>query len=264
MICEYCNSEHDGLYGSGRFCCERCARGFASKKKRKEINKKVSQSLKVFYSNEENLKKHKKRMKMTKGWHHTKKTKNILSKKAKQKYIDNPNLREIVGKCSKERILSEKTREILSKRMIERLINGEINLKSKKCYYFFNKEPIRCDSKLEYSCLDFFVKRFKVISVKRCEFFIEYTFNGKKRRYLPDFEIQTKRKKFIVECKTFFSDKKLRRKWDFYYKSFKYKKKALEKYCKKHKFEAFFYNRSMNEKFYFECNPPVSPHSDKV
>lgn len=28
--CEYCGKEHDGSYGSGRFCCARCARKFAN------------------------------------------------------------------------------------------------------------------------------------------------------------------------------------------------------------------------------------------
>lgn len=45
MICENCNKEHDGSYGSGRFCSCKCARGFSSKEKRHEINEKVSKTL---------------------------------------------------------------------------------------------------------------------------------------------------------------------------------------------------------------------------
>lgn len=45
MICENCNKEHDGNYGSGRFCSKKCARGFATKIKRIEINQKVSKTL---------------------------------------------------------------------------------------------------------------------------------------------------------------------------------------------------------------------------
>lgn len=44
--CENCSSSHDGLYGSGRFCSSKCARGFSTKKNRAETSKKVSQSLK--------------------------------------------------------------------------------------------------------------------------------------------------------------------------------------------------------------------------
>lgn len=42
MICENCNTEHIGDYGSGRFCSAKCARGFSTKTKRAEISQKVS------------------------------------------------------------------------------------------------------------------------------------------------------------------------------------------------------------------------------
>jgi len=45
-ICENCDKEHDSSYGSGRFCSSKCARGFSTKAKRKEINEKVSKKLK--------------------------------------------------------------------------------------------------------------------------------------------------------------------------------------------------------------------------
>lgn len=48
MYCENCGCEHNGSYGSGRFCSIKCARSFSTKNKRKEINKKVSNSLKGF------------------------------------------------------------------------------------------------------------------------------------------------------------------------------------------------------------------------
>lgn len=31
MICENCGKEHDGTYGSGRFCCKECAKSFSTK-----------------------------------------------------------------------------------------------------------------------------------------------------------------------------------------------------------------------------------------
>lgn len=45
MICENCGKEHDGSYGSGRFCSCKCARSFSSKVNRKETNDKISQTL---------------------------------------------------------------------------------------------------------------------------------------------------------------------------------------------------------------------------
>lgn len=43
--CENCNTQHDGSYGSGRFCSSKCARSYSTKNNRIEINKKVSQTL---------------------------------------------------------------------------------------------------------------------------------------------------------------------------------------------------------------------------
>lgn len=45
LVCEYCKSEHDGSYGSGRFCCNKCARAYSTHSKRSEINKKVSNTI---------------------------------------------------------------------------------------------------------------------------------------------------------------------------------------------------------------------------
>lgn len=43
--CENCKNEHTGDYGSGRFCSNKCARGFSTKEKRLEINEKVKLKL---------------------------------------------------------------------------------------------------------------------------------------------------------------------------------------------------------------------------
>jgi len=45
LKCQYCDNIHDGSYGSGRFCSQKCARGFSSLEKRKEISDKVSLKL---------------------------------------------------------------------------------------------------------------------------------------------------------------------------------------------------------------------------
>jgi hypothetical protein len=44
-ICENCGVNHEGNYGSGRFCNDKCAKSFSTKQKRKEINEKVSNTL---------------------------------------------------------------------------------------------------------------------------------------------------------------------------------------------------------------------------
>jgi hypothetical protein len=45
LNCENCTLEHDGSYGSGRFCNSKCARGFSTKAKRTQINQIVSRKL---------------------------------------------------------------------------------------------------------------------------------------------------------------------------------------------------------------------------
>lgn len=57
MICENCGKQHDGSYGSGRFCSSHCARGFSTKSCRESINCKVSKKLKgtFAYSNGSNV-----------------------------------------------------------------------------------------------------------------------------------------------------------------------------------------------------------------
>lgn len=49
MICEFCGKEHDGSYGSGRFCCQSCSRRYSSLIKKDEKNRKISKSLKGKY-----------------------------------------------------------------------------------------------------------------------------------------------------------------------------------------------------------------------
>lgn len=45
-ICEYCQKEHDGAFGSGRFCSPSCSKGYSTLKNRERINQKRSESLK--------------------------------------------------------------------------------------------------------------------------------------------------------------------------------------------------------------------------
>lgn len=45
MQCEHCHHNHDGNYGSGRFCSQKCARAFSTSHNRKIINEKIRQKL---------------------------------------------------------------------------------------------------------------------------------------------------------------------------------------------------------------------------
>ena len=54
MKCENCDKEHDGKYSSGRFCGNKCARGFSTKAKRKEISERVRNTL-ISWDNSDRL-----------------------------------------------------------------------------------------------------------------------------------------------------------------------------------------------------------------
>lgn len=45
MKCQHCNEEHNGDYGSGRFCKQKCARSFSTAMRRASINEKVAAKL---------------------------------------------------------------------------------------------------------------------------------------------------------------------------------------------------------------------------
>lgn len=44
-FCEFCGKEHDGSYGSGRFCCQSCSKRYSSIINKDIKNKKISKSL---------------------------------------------------------------------------------------------------------------------------------------------------------------------------------------------------------------------------
>jgi hypothetical protein len=46
-ICENCNRNHDGSYGSGRFCSSSCARSFSSKSISDESRKRRSENNRI-------------------------------------------------------------------------------------------------------------------------------------------------------------------------------------------------------------------------
>ena len=57
MICENCGKEHDGSFGSGRFCSKFCSISFGNKNRKrtkeqqKVINKKISEGVKKYNEN---------------------------------------------------------------------------------------------------------------------------------------------------------------------------------------------------------------------
>ena len=111
MICEMCGIEHDGLYGSGRFCSSFCAHKYSTAKNRDLINKKVSNTLKDKSINDKDFKKllsdnNKKAIKSIKEKSSTNNVKiaNVtldITKEELEKYREDHPVCEICGKPEK-------------------------------------------------------------------------------------------------------------------------------------------------------------------
>lgn len=182
LYCENCGKEHDGTYGTGRFCSNGCAHSFSTKNKRLEINKKISESLQ--------------------------KTNLILTNIRQQKYNLNPKICPICKKaisyekrlnktcgdknCTYEwyRIAQQKAN--IKRRFVE---NGQGRSKSGWYKGFF------CNSTYELVfviyCLDHNIK------IERNTQGYEYEWDGKKHLYYPDFIVNNE----LYEIKGYVSSK---------------------------------------------------------
>lgn len=118
-----------------------------------------------------------------------------------------------------------------SLRAIEKVKNRKDRYHSIRCAFKFQDQVIRCDSKLEFACLDWFVRRHAVNGIQRCTEAIPYDDEGRMRRYLPDFIVQTTEATFIVECKGDIYLQSTNPKWYRYRESVPMKKAALEAFA---------------------------------
>ena len=86
FVCEKCGCPHNGSYGSGRFCCSKCARSYSTSKNREEINKKVSKTLKGRNGATKKQIRHDSAVKRKQDWL------NIMLSTASSKYLTYPNI----------------------------------------------------------------------------------------------------------------------------------------------------------------------------
>ena len=186
MNCENCGNEHDGSYGSGRFCSSKCARGFSTKRKRSLINEKI----KIYFH--ENLEK-------------TGKVGCIIDKKLPKKFCvecGNPiSKRNKSGFCKKHLYSSKYFRNKISKSCKGkaggyRKGSGRSNGGYYKNQYF--------DSSFEIEIAKFL--ELHKINWKRNTNRIYYKWKNKKTYYIPDFIIDDN---LYLEAKGFwYKDKK--------------------------------------------------------
>jgi len=234
MLCKNCNVNESlkySKYSTGEFCSRKCARSFSSKDKRKEINEKVSLSLKGRGNGNVKIVCKNCLKEYERTW--SKRNSKFCSKSCTMIYMNN----------TPEGI------EKLSLNRIKNIMNGNVNNFGIKMIFDFNGKKIKCDSKIEYSCLDYFVK-LGASEIDRCDFFIKYLDGDKIRRYNPDFKIKIDSKIYIVEAKSYMNIKSVNEKWRKYNELSILKKKVLEDYCKENNFIFFWFTKNMNIKNY--------------
>lgn len=232
MLCELCGNPHEGKYGSGRFCGLRCARRCSSLKDRENRNKKISDSLVGRFQIPRIT-----RLCLGCGVEIT------VPETSEKAYCTTP--------C---RNRSSDSRENLSRHRVAAIQRGITNSAGIRCVYNFRGSPIRCDSKLEYSCLDFFEKNYEVLDIRRSEAVLLYEYEGVSRRFLPDFDIETSAGKYIVEVKGTAPSQALNTKWLDYEGKSPFKKEALIRHAEENGLIPFWFVMSLHRKFYYSLN----------
>jgi hypothetical protein len=178
--CENCGNEHDGTYGSGRFCSTKCSRGFSTKAKRAEINEKVSKTIKNKLEKGEYV-----------GFAKPNKSyeeqtcfncKSIFYSKKNRKYCSN----SCKNNCTSYKELMKK---------IGASGGGPRNGagRGKSGMY----KNIWCDSSYELAWVIYNLEHN--IKFERNKKGYSYEFNGKKHKYYPDFIVNEK----LIEIKGF-------------------------------------------------------------
>jgi predicted nucleic acid-binding Zn ribbon protein len=172
--CENCKQDHDGSYGSGRFCSSKCARGFSTKAKRKEINEKVSASL------GENELRH------------------IDCPTCGKKIKTRSNTKTYCSrKCIQRKPLSKDLKDKLSKIRTMNMLNGKVHSNYYKVLNSDNKE-ITVQGTWEFEVAN----RLKEMNEPFDRFFIKYDGH---HRYTPDFYLPSK--DLFIEVKGWWKDR---------------------------------------------------------
>ena len=122
MICQRCGEQHDGSYGSGRFCCAKCARSFSSNTRSAECKKYAARGL-VEYTR-----------KLSADIHAGLASKDVYkwTDEQKQKHSDRmkrvmstPSMRAKLSKAISGRPCTEHAKQILSQKAKARWESGE-------------------------------------------------------------------------------------------------------------------------------------------
>lgn len=188
-ICENCKNEHDGSYGSGRFCSKKCAKSFSTKLKRNDINLKVSKTIKEKIKNGETIGFIKPNKDLDNGYYTkicSNCSKEYKTRKKSQKYCS--------SNCTHT---SEEYRKQISKK--NKGVTGGLRKGSgrgKSGWY----KGIWCDSSYELAWVIYNLEHD--ILFERNHKSYKYIYNDEEHKYFPDFICDKK----LIEIKGFIRD----------------------------------------------------------
>jgi len=157
---------------------------------------------------------------------------------------------------------SECVRINQSRLAVQRVKDGRVHSHSHRVKFLFQNEEIRCDSLMEYACLDWCVKNYQTQQLSRSSLVIEYVYSGKIHNYIPDFEMITQSgEKFIIECKTAQVGKVLSQKWDNYLQKSPLKENALRNFCQKNDIKMIWFDANKQHRsFYRKLQQNLKEH----
>jgi len=260
--CEVCEVIPEVIFGSSRFCSEKCSKVYSnlvSKEKRSEKRKEYYRQNPVFVDT--------KKIRTMNNVQYRKLSRNLflITCRVCKKEFKNDH---IISFCSEECTKNSYTPEFRPKffENIEKITNEFSGRKfGKQVEYESEFGVIHCDSLLEWTCLEHFIRSEKIISIKRFSGRIPYEFQGRLKTYNPDFEILTETKKYIVEVK---DDLKRKEgdsiKWNNYINQAFEKKKVLEKWCNENGYEIVWFTPVMNNKLYKEVQKKFRVNLEEV
>lgn len=214
--CEMCGLTPDTIYSSGRFCSKKCARSFSTSHARKEITEKAKNTLK-----DRVYPMHPKRI----AWESGEKMNTCLFCNHKFKVEwDKRHLKYCSSLC---------IRSASSEKMLQRNIEGSFYQSfGRRIRYTDRGLDIPCDSLIEWCAIEHIFQTYgdSVKSIERSSLRIPYEMDGKKRTYVPDFDVlMNDGTRYVVECKSVQSGKT--QIWKRYHEESSKKKQVLEEFC---------------------------------
>lgn len=206
--CENCKNEHNGEYGSGRFCEEKCAKSF-TKVNRSLIGEKISKSLKKYFK--KNPKKNSKKKccscdVLLKGKTRAKYCKNCKKFVGYKVLFDKLNVLDKNLVTANQNALEILCEEYFINKLSKLLIMDKYNLMSNTIYNYFKLNNISLRSLSEAQIISYLENRKNSFSSNDYKCGTHNTWENKKVYYRSSYELDyilkldDEKIKYDMEC----------------------------------------------------------------